>query len=42
MLNEWQQNSGSGLGSDKITVDHKLTNQKQNKSECAWKFCQWS
>ena len=30
MLNKWQQNFDLGVGSDKITADHNLTNQRQN------------
>ena len=33
LLNEWQQNSDLGVGSDKITADHNLTNQRQNISQ---------
>ena len=33
MLKEWQQNSDLGVGSDKITADHNLTNQRQNISQ---------
>ena len=33
MFNEWQQNSDLGVGSDKITADHNLTNQRQNISQ---------
>ena len=33
MLNEWQQNSDLGVGSDKMTGDHNLTNQRQNISQ---------
>ena len=28
LLKEWQQNSDFGVGSDKITADHNLTNQR--------------
>ena len=28
LSNEWQQNSDLGVGSDKITADHNLTNQR--------------
>ena len=33
MLREWQQNSDLGVGSDKITADHNLTNERQNISQ---------
>ena len=33
LLNEWQQNSDLGVGNDKITADHNLTNRKQNISQ---------
>ena len=33
LLKEWQQNSDLGVGSDKITADHNLTNQRQNISQ---------
>ena len=33
VLNEWQQNSDLAVGSDKITADHNLTNQRQNISQ---------
>ena len=33
LLNEWQQNSDLGVGSDKIAADHSLTNQWQNISQ---------
>ena len=33
LLNEWQQNSGLGVVSNKITADHNLTNQRQNISQ---------
>ena len=33
MLKEWQQNSDLGVGSDKITADHNLTNERQNISQ---------
>ena len=33
LLNKWQQNSDLGIGSDKITADHNLTNQRQNISQ---------
>ena len=33
LLNEWQQNFDLGVGSDKITADHNLTNQRQNISQ---------
>ena len=29
-LSEWQKNSDLGVGSDKITADHNLANQRQN------------
>ena len=32
LLNEWQQNSDLEVGSDKITADQYLTNQRQNIS----------
>ena len=32
-LKEWQQNSDLGVGSDKTTGDHSLTNQRQNISQ---------
>ena len=33
LLKEWQQNSDLGVGSDKITADHNLTNERQNISQ---------
>ena len=33
LLSEWQQNSDLGVGSDKVTADHNLTNQRQNISQ---------
>ena len=33
MLNEWQQNFDLGVGSDEITADHNLTNQRQSISQ---------
>ena len=33
LLNEWQQKSDLGVGSDKATTDHNLTNQRQNISQ---------
>ena len=33
LSSEWQQNSHLGVGSDKVTADHNLTNQRQNISQ---------
>ena len=33
MLKEWQQNSDLRVGSDKVTADNNLTNQRQNVSQ---------
>ena len=33
LLNEWQQNSDLEVGSDKITAEQYLTNQRQNISQ---------
>ena len=33
MSSEWQQNSHLRVGSDKVTADHNLTNQRQNISQ---------
>ena len=30
MLKEWQQNSDLGVGSDRLTADRNLTNQREN------------
>ena len=32
-MNEWQQNSDLGVGSDKITTDHNSTNQRHKISQ---------
>ena len=32
-LNKWKRNSDLGVGSDKITADHNLINQRQNMSQ---------
>ena len=33
LLKEWQQNSDLRVGSDNITADHDLTNQRQSISQ---------